>query len=222
MTRRSTFSELRWPDDPAEADLPIRWAESVATQVLDWTWRAFDALRTEHLLRIDLSQPLEQLERDLTSQHFIEIQLIVGRETGGYSAFVPHHEWPENASRSSAMAKPPAYDLAFVSLDNRRWAWPIEAKVVPTPGRLSEYLEDVQGKFIRCVAAPLIGEGALIAYLLTEETSKVFENLAQRLNQTLELVSEFRDRPHRISRHSRVDAPDLRLHHMLMQCVGPP
>jgi hypothetical protein len=220
MTRRSTFSELRWPDDPSDADLPIHWAESVAAQVLDWTWRAFDVLRAEHLLRIDLSQRPEQLERDLTSNHFIEIQVLFMRETDGFSTFVPHHEWPETESRVSAMAKPPAYDLAFVSLANRRWAWPFEAKVLPTSGRLSEYLKDVQNKFIACVAAPLIGEGAMIAYLLTDETAKVFENLEQRLNRNLELVSEFSDRPHRVSHHSRVDAPDLRLHHMLMQCVG--
>ena len=186
MNRRPTFSEFAWPDDPADADLPIQWAGSVATQVLDWTWRAFDAFQANHLVRVDLTQPLEQLERDLTRNHFVEIQVLFASETDGYAALVPHHEFPEMESRTSASAKPPAYDLAFVSTANQRWAWPLEAKVVPSPDRLGEYLKDVNDKFVGGVAAPLVGEGAMIAYLLTNETTTVFENLANRLNQPLE------------------------------------
>lgn len=220
MNRRRTFSEFAWPDDPADADLPVQWACSVATQVLDWTWRAFDTFRANHLVRVDLTQPLEQLERDLTRQHFVAIQVLFAAEEDGYPAFVPHHEFPEMESRTSASAKPAAYDLAFVSTANPRWAWPLEAKVVPSAGRLGEYLKDVNDKFIGGVAAPLVGEGAMIAYLLTNETATVFENLANRLNQPLEVVSEFSDRPHRISRHVRTASPDLRLHHLLMECVA--
>lgn len=220
MTRRPTFSELHWPDDPSDADLAIRWASSVATQILSWTWRAFEVFRANHMLEVDFTQPLEQLERDLARNHFIEIQLLFRSETNGYPTFVPHHEWPETESRSSPSAKPPAYDFAFVSLTNRRWAWPIEAKIVPSSGRLGEYLKDVNNKFVAGVAAPLFGEGAMIAYLLTNETSVVLDNLANQLHQVLEVVPEFCERPHRVSRHLRATAPELRLHHMLMECVG--
>jgi len=82
MIRRSAFSELAWPDDPADAELPIQWAHGVATQVLDWTWRAFDSLRAKHLARVDLTQPLEQLERDLTRNHFVEIQVLFASRDG--------------------------------------------------------------------------------------------------------------------------------------------
>jgi hypothetical protein len=220
MTRRPAFSELAWPDDPADADLPLQWAHGVATQVLDWTWRAFDALRIKHLARVDLAQPLEQLERDLMRHHFVEIQVLFASETDGYAALVPHHEFPEMESLSSPSAKPPAYDLAFVSTANQRWAWPFEAKVVPTPDRIAEYLKDVNEKFVRGIAAPLVGEGGMIAYLLTNETTAIFENLASRLDQVLEVIPEFRDRPHRASRHARKAAPALRLHHLVMECVG--
>lgn len=169
---------------------------------------------------VDLTQPLEQLERDLTRNHFIEIQELFKLETDGFSSFVPVPEWPEMESRTSPSAKPPAYDLAFVSLTNRRWAWPIEAKVVPSPTRLAKYLKDVDDKFVAGIAAPLVGEGAMIGYLLTPETTLVFENLAKRLGQALEPVPEFRDRQHRVSYHPRVRAPRLRLHHMLMECTG--
>lgn len=222
MNRHPTFSEFAWPDDPADADLPIQWACNVATQVLDWTWRAFDAFQANHLVRVDLTQPLEQLERDLARHHFVEIQVLFASETDGYPAVVPHHEFPEMESRTSASAKPPAYDLAFVSTANQRWAWPLEAKVVPSPDRLGEYLKDVNDKFVGGVAAPLVGEGAMIAYLLTTETTAVFENLANRLNQRLRTVPEFRERPHRVSHHLRTTAPELRLHHLLMECVRNP
>ncbi|HRI66018.1 MAG TPA: hypothetical protein PK156_17340 [Polyangium sp.] len=219
MTRRPTPSELIWPDDSLDSELPIAWAAMVTTQVLDWMWRAFDLLRANHLARIDLTQPLEQVERDLAGMHYVEIQRLFGAETDGYATFVPVQEWSEMQTRSSASAKPPAYDFAFVCSDNQRWAWPLEAKVVSSPGALAEYLHDVNDKFVGGVAAPLVGEGAMIGYLLVSDTTTVFANIALRLNQRLESVAEFPGRAHRASRHSRTSAPDLRLHHLLMTCV---
>src|SRR4051794_14654673 len=107
---RPTFSELAWPLDAETRQQAQEWAGGVATQVLDWTWRGFDSLRTNVLSRIDFDQPLEQVERDLTANHFGEIQQLWARETEGYSAFFPHHEWPEMETRSPAPARPPAYD----------------------------------------------------------------------------------------------------------------
>ena len=219
MTRRPTFSELAWPDGPGDADLPVRWARSVTLQVLDWTWRAFDRLRSKHLSRIDVTQPLEQLERDLVRQHFMEIQMLFVAESDGYSTIVPQHEWPEMESRSSAAAKPPAYDLAFVSVANQRWAWPIEAKVIPSPGTWGEYLKDVHGKFVAGIAGPLTGEGGMLGYLLFSDGSAVLRPLEERLGQRMESLTALRGRLHRMSRHSRKNAPELCLHHMLMICV---
>ena len=218
MKRRPTFSELAWPDDPADADLPRNWARSVTVQVLDWTWRGFDELQRNHLNRVDLTQPLEQLERDLTRNHFMEIQAIYQTETEGFSALIPVHEWPEMETRSAAPAKPPAYDLAYVHYSNRRWAWPIEAKVLPTPANLHEYIADVKGKFESGIAAPLIGEGGMIAYLLSGSPDTCFSNVAERLSCEVVVVPEFAFRPHRATHHQRADAPDLQLHHMAMRC----
>jgi hypothetical protein len=216
MTRRKTPSELIWPADP---DLAIEWATSVANEVLDLTWRAFDLLRANQLARIDMAQSMEQVERDLARNHFVEIQVLFAAETDGYPAFIPVPEWPEMERRSSASAKPSAYDFAFVCLSNRRWAWPLEAKVISSTGALAAYLHDVNVKFVGGVAAPLVGEGAMIGYLRVNDTTTVFANLERLLNQTLESVAEFSARPHRVSRHSRASAPALRLHHMLMACV---
>ena len=194
------------------------WASEVSTRVLGWTWQAFDALRRNVLSRIDLNQPLEQLERDLTSKHFIEIQHIFATETDGLSSIVPHHEFPENQARPGGKGRPPSADISFVWYENQRVSWPIEAKVVPTPGTLAQYVSDT-AKFTRGVAAPFVGEGAQIAYLLSGVATEFFAGLSQRLALKLQVCPEFSDREHCSSDHSRQDAPYLRIHHMVMVCA---
>lgn len=217
MTRRPTPSEVVWPD--VEVDVAVEWAASITTQVLDWTWRAYDSLCVTFLPHVDLTQPLEQIERDLARNHFVAIQVLFQSETEGFATFVPTREWHELETRSRGNALPSSNDFAFVSTTCTRWAWPMEAKVIPASGSVTEYLKDVEGKFAKGVAAPLVGEGAMIGYLLTNELSRVVANLSERLNQTLEPVAEFASRPHHTTTHSRDLAPDLRLHHLLMNCV---
>lgn len=218
MMRRPTMSEMIWPGSPEDAQLASDWAASVSTRVLDWTWRAFDALRLRYLSKVDFSRHPEQLERDLTRQHFVEILLLFASETHGFSSVVPVSEWPEMESRSSATAKPPANDFAFAYVDDRRWAWPIEAKVVRSPGALGEYMKDVTEKFVAGVAAPLTGEGAMIAYLVSCDGNSVLEGIASRLRQHLTVVPEFAGRTHKASFHERTPAPRIRLHHLMMSC----
>lgn len=217
MSQRPTFSEQRWPVDNESLAQAKHWAEAIAVQVLDWTWRAFDQLRSVHLSRVNRLASLEQLERDLTSKHFIEIQRISSEETGGFCSVVPHHEYPEMHTRPNAPGKPPSYDLAFVCYENQRVAWPIEAKVLKTAKTLARYLEDVR-KFTDGTAAPLIGEGGLIAYLLAGTDADFFSTLSTELRQPLQTVASFLERPHRTSHHDRDVAPHLRLHHMVMHC----
>lgn len=214
---RPTASELRWPMDDESRQQAKEWAAGVSIQVLDWTWRAFDTLRANVLSRVDMSQRLEQLERDLTSKHFIEIQRIFSAETNGFSSIIPHHEFPENESAPGGSGKPPASDLSFIWYDNQRVSWPFEAKVVPTPGTLAEYLGDTR-KFTDGIAAPLVGEGAQIAYLLTGRTDDFFQNLRARLPFLLQPPHQFFERAHCISSHVRANAPHLELHHMAMLC----
>jgi len=220
MRRRETFSEQRWPVDEESLEQARSWATSITTQVLDWTWRGFDQLRDEHLFHTDLQQPLDQLERDLTSKHFTHINKLWAQETCGYSSMNPHHEWPELETRPPPPGRPPAYDFAFVNEENQRIAWPIEAKIVRNPRALARYLLDVR-KFVKGTAAPFIGEGGLIAYLLGGLPSALLRKIELRLGVTLDVVADFCLRHHRASQHSRSSAPSLRLHHMIMEC-GPP
>jgi hypothetical protein len=219
MNRRPTLSEMLWPDDPVDADLPVEWAEDVAVQALGWVWCGYDQLRDKHLSRIDLAQPTEQLERNLTLLHFGEIQEIWARETGGFSSLRPGHEIPELENRISPSAKPPAYDLGFVHTENPRWIWPVEAKVLPTSAALAEYLNDVRGKFVTGIAGPFVSESGMIGYLLQGAPSDVFDKLDKELSQPLSPVTEFKSRHHRTSRHPRTNVPILRLHHLIMELL---
>jgi hypothetical protein len=222
MSRRPTLSEMLWPDDPADADLPVQWAQDVTVQALGWVWRGYDQLRDKHLSRVDLTQPTEQLERNLTFLHFGEIQEIWARETEGFSSVRPGHEIPELEKRSSPSAKPPANDLGFVHTENQRWIWPVEAKVLPTSAALAEYVKDARGKFVAGIAGPFVGEGGMIGYLLKGFPSDVFDKLSHELGQRLLPVSEFKTRQHRSTQHERRDAPFLRLHHMIMELANSP
>ena len=224
MTRRAAFREQAWPGDAAFKKLALEWAEAVSQRILGWVWRGFDALLAGPMARVDLTQPLEQLERDLTNLHFLEIQFLWRTETDGFSSLTPGHEIPEFESRHSARAKPPAYDLGFVYSENPRVIWPIEAKVVRKSSALNAYLTDVRDKFIAGVAAPFVGQAGMIGYLLTGTAREVFTGLETELSQTLDHPSAFDSRDHGTSFHTRGrspfgrDLPDLLLHHLVMTC----
>jgi hypothetical protein len=218
MIRRSTFSAQRWPMDEQSLEQARSWAREISTHVLDLTWRAFDKLQAENLRRVDLQQPLEQLERDLTSNHFMQINELWKQEDDGFSSICPHHEFPEHETRPGGKGRPPAYDLAFVYTENRRIAWPIEAKVLSSPRNLSLYLTDVD-KFVTGKAAPFTGEGGIIAYMLSGQEAELFAEVQQRLglNLLLPSASLLTHRAHRISHHARATT-NLQLHHMAMPC----
>jgi len=215
MSRCPTLDSLLWPADEPAQEMASEWVDGMTAQALDYTWRGFDSLVKGHLHKIDFSVKIEQLERSLTANHFAEIQKIWAKETGGESSFYPHHEDPEMETRKSASSKPPAYDLAFVCDANRRFIWPMEAKVVETPGALAPYLGDV-AKFESGVAAPLTGVGGLIAYLRSGSTADFFANLQKAMKQGLKEFPSSPTRAHRTSVHDRTIAPRLLLHHMGM------
>jgi hypothetical protein len=224
MTRRAAFRELLWPDDPVFTALALNWSHSAATQMLDWVWRAFDEMRAGRTDNVDLSKPLEQLERDLTELHFEGIQKVWAQDTRGFSSVSPGHEIPEFESRTSASAIPPAYDLGFVFRDNPRCIWPLEAKVVRSATALHKYLEDVREKFIAGIAAPFVGQAGMIGYLLAGSAAEVFAGLERQLSQSLTRAPAFTNRDHRTTFHLKRkspfgrDVPDLLLHHLVMKC----
>jgi hypothetical protein len=217
MTQRRTLNSLAYSNNLAGPDLPIEWARGISAKILRWMWLSFDKLRVETLAGVDLTQPLDQLERNLTLLHFADLDWTIRADTDGYCSVVPVHECPEFESLSTPRAMPPSYDFGFMHIIQRRWIWPVEAKVLPTPGTLHTYLADVRGKYETGIAAPLIGEGGMIAYLLTGTADEFFTRLTDEIDP-LDQVDGFRDRPHRRSGHIRENFPPLQLHHLAMAC----
>lgn len=216
MSRR-TLNSLAFPNDVDDPQLPIEWALGASVQITRWVWQSYERLVNGALRDFDFDQRIEQVERGLTQLHFIDLQAVYCQETQGYSSLIPVHEYDEFESLSSPAAKPPSYDFAFVHFVHRRWAWPIEAKVLRSPRDLAGYMSDVSGKFETGIAAPLVGEGGMIGYLLGGPTLDALRELETRLGQTLGDYPELARPSHKISLHERQPSPRLRLHHMILR-----
>ena len=73
-------------------------------------------------------------------------------------------------------------------------------------------------KFKNGTAAPFVGEGAQIAYILEGTEADLFSNLQAKLSVSLHIAPEFATRAHRVCLFTRDSAPELRLHHLAMCC----
>ena len=81
--------------------------------------------------------------------------------------------------------------------------WPLEAKVLRSQGKLSEYIKDINNEFLTCRYAPFSSQGGMLGYLFSTETSKVCSNIEAKLSCSLEHHPHFLNRIHKISKHNR-------------------
>lgn len=211
---RPTFPEITWPLDEAAIEVAENWAHAASELFIEWLWRSFHTLLEEAPVLREPSPDFEAFERSLTNHHFIYLSRLVGKETAGFATFTVHHEMPELESRKAAPAMPPAYDIAFVWNENPRVAWPVEAKVLPTPRTLAPYLGDTHK--LTTSGAPFCGAAAQIAYLCSGDADVFFENLSNKINFATVLASTNTNRPQHISYHPRLKKPTLKIHHLLM------
>ncbi len=120
-------------------------------------------------------------------------------------------------------AQPPQYDIAFVFRADFRVIWPVEAKVLETPGTLAAYLSDVNEQFLTCRYAPFSRSGAMLGYLLNGEAVDAFSGISTHLGCELEILKNFADRPSRFSTHMRsvpsgkAYPADFPRHHLIMR-----
>ena len=101
--------------------------------------------------------------------------------------------------------------------------WPLEAKVLETPGTLAEYEREIREQYLTCRYAPLTNSGAMLGYLLTGSATDALIKIGAKLSTTLDQVADFPERPHRTSTHKR-NAPagkpypiDFKCHHMILE-----
>lgn len=222
MSRRKSLGEILWPDDRVSRRLAVEWAESIVEQALELVWRGFDQVAAKELKdHPDLvAGDPEQLEREMTQWHSLELTKVWAQTTNGYASFTPIHEPHELETRKGGEAMPPSNDIGFIHCDNKRWKLPVEAKLLPSGKALSEYVKDVTVKYVGGIAAPLVGECGMVGYLLRGTSEEVFDGLSTALGQKLLAVDYFVERAHRTTMHARRTAPRLRVHHMVMSCTA--
>lgn len=184
--------------DPAFIALAHAWASPLERLFIDLVWRAYDVMRA--------TPPLvdgRDLERSVTQ--LLEPRIRDGMT--GYEPFYIQHSPFEHETMKAPPAQPPAYDLAFVLRADERIMWPLEAKVLATPGAVAAYVQDVQTQFLTCRYAPFSASGAMLGYLLTGASHEAFEAIGIKLGCNLGQVADHPGRPLRRSRHHRI-VPD--------------
>ncbi len=211
-----------WPSaasvaDPSFVASACSWMQDPAQWLLGFIWAAYDAMRACPPV-IDT----RDLERSIT-------QLLGPRIDDAMTGFEPfyiQHGSFERETMAVPPAQPPTYDLAFVLRADERVMWPLEAKVLETPGTLAEYERDVREQFLTCRYAPFSGSGAMLGYLLSGSTSDALARIAKKLGCVLDRVAEFQTRAHRTSAHHRKVPPgksypaSFVCHHLLLEYHG--
>jgi hypothetical protein len=120
-----------------------------------------------------------------------------------FEPFYIHHEPKERQTRKSNRGQPPEYDLAFVLWIDETVMWPLEAKVLETPASISEYVDALLEKFVKCTYAPFCSEAAILGYLLSGSPADAFNAIASEVPCVLSNHPSFTSRPHKLSRHVR-------------------
>lgn len=194
---KKTPIELAYPDSTLpKANDSEHWSLKRSYQFFELTWKGIDLFLND-FPKIDFTEAEAQIERGIT-------QLLAPRiekcRTGDEPFYVQHESWEMETLNPLGM--PPSYDIAFV-MNDERLKFPIEAKVLPTDGQVSEYIKDVKEAFLTCYYAPFSCEGGMLGYLLSGTAEKAFQNIAKSLKTTLKQHPKFPNRPHKYSDHER-------------------
>ncbi len=219
--RAPSLHEALFPVDlPEFAAIAELWPEDVVNEMLGLVWDAFDQMKAQHFQGFDFTQPLEQLERSLTSLHVQEITLLWKARQDGFQSFMPQHEPWEFRNRTKAGAMPPSIDIGFVMIEKRAMIWNVEAKVLEQPSDLSRYLSDLTEKYLSGKGSALSDAAALVGYLRTGDPDDVFPYLQRHIQQVLKPSTNFPNRSHRITHHQRVvaenDESRFTCHHLIL------
>ena len=180
--------------DPAFVESALSWMQNPAHQFLGFIWLAYENMRAS-----PPSVNTEDLERSITQLLEPRVRAYM---TGDEPFYIQHGPY-ERETMKAPPAQPPQYDLAFVFRANERIMWPMEAKVLETSRRVADYVHDVQKEFLTCRYAPFSSSGAMLGYLLDGKPDDFFTAIAGNLACTLEPVSEYPDKPNRLSQHKR-------------------
>jgi hypothetical protein len=186
--------------------------------MLGYVWEGFDRFKEEVLDKNpDPSRENPDLERDLT-------ELLYPHILKALPASLPYFLLHEKKERESAVPgkQPPEPDLSFVLHSNPRITFPMDSKVVErdSVASMTDYVDTVQNKFVRCVYAPFSKEGAMLAVLLVGSVRTLFRSLGAALGCQVSRTAYVKSRSHKTTWHDRPAAAckyrTFRCHHLVM------
>ena len=224
MRRGRTLSELAWPKTTEFTEVVERWRPDAAAVLMGYVWAAYDALRDGVLARVDTTQATDDVERDVT-------ELLHWHLEAATDSFAPvrvRHAVCERESRRPAPAQPPTYDMAFALIANPRVMWPLEAKVLRTPGQVADYVNTFRDRFMTCLYAPYSAQGSMLAYLFSGSEEDAFAAIAAAIPCKMRPAPHASGRPHRLSSHRRTVPhgkayPEAFVcHHLVMRMIPRP
>ena len=197
--------------------LAMVWCRNQSEILLNYIWQAYDQIRKDSPF-VDC----RDLERSITQL----LEPRIRRAMTGDEPFYVQHGPFERETMKNTPAQPPEYDIAFVMNADERIMWPMEAKVLETAGKVSEYVEDLRDQFLTCRYAPFSSEGAMLGYLLTGTPVDAFHNISVKVPCELEGHPVFLSRPQKLSHHVRTvpagkQYPAAFLcHHLIFEFLG--
>ncbi len=204
--------------DPAFAALARAWMQAPADTLLALVWTAYDDMQ---------ARPPAINTRDLERSITQRLEARINDAMSGDEPFRVQHGPYEHETMAPSPAQPPQYDIAFVLRSDESLMWPLEAKVLETAGRVSDYLNDVRNQYLTCRYAPFSGSAAMLGYLLSGKTSDALDGIGKKLGCTLhEVKGPLSMRPHRTSHHVRAVPAgkpypkDFTCYHLMLEFSG--
>jgi len=206
------------PPPPEFMHVSRQVKQNISAQIARCLWEAYDLLKKE-MLREPFRNPDDYLlECSITE----ELESRVHDTMSGEEPFRVQHECREWESCLPDTTRPPQYDIAFVLRANSRAKWPVEAKVLRTPGQVAAYVADLNEQFLTCRYAPRSSEGAMLGYLLSGTPDAAFAAISAAVSSPLVDYAEATGRSHKTSDHVRTvstckNSPaKFRCHHLIM------
>ena len=217
--RGRTLLDLIWPNESQDyRALAQSWSDDALEIMMTASWKGYEDLVKDWLKEIDTAEADEELERTITQL----LEPCIRRHLSGDEPYFVQHACYEFATRKSAPAQPPQYDLAFVLMENRKVMWPMEAKVLRTDTGIGRYVRDVNQEFLTGRYAPFVNGGAMLGYLFAGLSVEALTNIERALECSLQNFRNFDPSVHRVSLHNRdlaniefASGPFL-CHHLIM------
>jgi hypothetical protein len=219
---RRTYLERLFPDSAVFQDLAKEWCADQSALLLRLVWDAYDRLKRDHLDRDPIRGEDERKEESLNLLLFLSIDRCKDR----FAPFSVIHEVPEQTAGKGGRAQSPHPDVGFCFYENPRAVWPLEGKILESEHDVTAYCAEVTSNCLTGRYATFSNEGAMLGYLLSGDPNKTFAHIRKGISCNLLRHQVIRDRPHRVSSHSRENLPDPRsprgffCHHMILEITS--